>query len=341
MQIEPILEGRNLTMVFPRKSGPFRRVTGSLKAVNDVSFQLYEGETLGIVGESGCGKTTTGRCVMRILDPTSGKVLYRRSNGEIVDIATLDRKSLPEVWREIRMIFQDPQSSLNPRLTVLEIIGQSLRKHGVAKGRALEDRVTDMMARVGLRPEFLRRYPNEFSGGQRQRISIARALALHPRIVIADEAVSALDVSIQAQTLNLMRDLQRDMNLTYIFISHDLAVVEHICDRIAVMYMGEIVETGPVDEVFANPSHPYTRALLSAVPVPNPRERAKRKRVVLQGDATTRTSGTGCLFAPRCPNAVEACKMTSPPPVSISDVHTARCLRIEELALAAHRMTPV
>lgn len=333
MHVEPILEGQNLTVEFPIKSGPFRRLSGTIKAVNDVSFRLFEGETLGIVGESGCGKTTTGRCLMRILDPTSGKVIYRRKDGQTVDIATLDRKELPEVWREIRMIFQDPQSSLNPRLTVLEIIGQSLRKHGVAKGRALEDRVTDMMARVGLRPEYLRRYPNEFSGGQRQRISIARALALHPRIVIADEAVSALDVSIQAQTLNLMRDLQRDMNLTYVFISHDLAVVEHICDRVAVMYMGEIVETGPVDDVFANPSHPYTRALLSAVPVPNPHERDKRKRVVLQGDATSRVVGTGCQFAPRCPNAVAACRNTSPPPVSISDAHTARCLRIDELAV--------
>ncbi|MEM8745046.1 MAG: ATP-binding cassette domain-containing protein, partial [Pseudomonadota bacterium] len=275
----PILSVRNLSMKFPVRKGIFGRSSSVVTAVKNVSFDVMEGETFGIVGESGSGKTTTGRCIMRVLDPTEGSIRFQSKTLGEVDLAALGKEELRTVWREIRMIFQDPQSSLNPRLPIVEIVGQCLKANGLASGREVSDRVGKLLEDVGLRPEMMQRYPGAFSGGQRQRIGIARALAPEPRLVVADEAVSALDVSIQAQTLNLLSDLQGEYGLTYVFIAHDLAVVEHICDRIAVMYLGEIVELADKKTLFASPQHPYTRQLLSAVPVSDPRQRKRRGKV--------------------------------------------------------------
>jgi peptide/nickel transport system ATP-binding protein len=262
---------RNLSLHYPLREGV-------LKAVDDVSFDVRRGETFGIVGESGSGKTTLGRCIMRILNPTSGEVIYRGDPRGETDLVGLSDSELREIWRQIRMVFQDPQSSLNPRLPVLELIGQALRTSEGLSGKALADRVAQLLKDVGLRPEILHRYPAAFSGGQRQRIGIARALATRPQLVIADEAVSALDVSIQAQILNLLQDLQEQYQLTYIFIAHDLAVVEHICDRVAVMKRGRIVELADKRTLFDNPQHEYTRSLLDAVPIPDPRLRTRGTR---------------------------------------------------------------
>ncbi|MGN6033221.1 MAG: ABC transporter ATP-binding protein, partial [Thermomicrobiales bacterium] len=249
----PLLEVRNLRMYYPLSSGFMRGGGGEVKAVDDVSFSINAGETLGLVGESGCGKSTTGRAILRAIKPTGGQVNYRRADGRVVDLATLPEKDLKPYRREIRMVFQDPYSSLNPRMTVLDIVGEPLRVNKVAKGRDLEDRVAELLRKAGLRPDYMRRYPHAFSGGERQRISIARALALDPRLVVLDEAVSALDVSVRAQILNLLEDLQEELNLTYLFISHDLSVIEHICDRVAVMYVGKLVETAPTDTLFRAP----------------------------------------------------------------------------------------
>ena len=271
----PILTVDNLKTHFPINKGFFRRTVGHVRAVDDVSFSVYQGETLGLVGESGCGKTTLARTVLRVYEPTAGSIRYQRADGTEVDLSTLNHKELKPYRREIRMIFQDPYSSLNPRLPVRELVGESLRINKIAEGKELERRVASLLERVGLRPEFLQRYPHAFSGGERQRIGIARALALNPRLVVADEAVSALDVSIQAQTLNLLQDLQKEFDLTYVFVAHDLSVVQHICDRIAVMYVGKMIEVGENRELFSRPRHPYTEALLRSVPKPDPRLRPK------------------------------------------------------------------
>ena len=302
--VAPLLEIDDLSMHFARRRGLLRRRVGSIRAVNGLALKVWPGETLGLVGESGCGKTTTGRCIIRTLDPTTGSILYRREDSSTIDIARLPKTGLRAYRRQVRMIFQDPYSSLDPRMTVADIIGEPLKVNRVARGHELEDRVAGLVRRVGLRPEHMRRYPHAFSGGERQRIGIARALSLNPRVVICDEAVSALDVSVQAQILNLLRDLQDELNLTYIFIAHDLSVVRHICDRVAVMYAGRIVEQGPTGEVFAAPRHPYTAALLSAAPVFDPDERMRRKRIVLGGEVPDPANlPSGCPFHPRCPHS--------------------------------------
>lgn len=305
-----ILEVSGLSMHFPGSSGFLGGKGSPVRAVEDVSFTVRRGESFGIVGESGSGKTTLGRCIMRIQNPTAGTVRFRAARSGEVEMRTAPRNVLRKVWQDMRMVFQDPQASLNPRLRVLDIVGQSLRKSEKLRGQALADRVSGLLAKVGLRPEFLMRYPNAFSGGQRQRLGIARALATGPELVIADEAVSALDVSIQAQTLNLLQDLQDELGLTYVFIAHDLAVVEHFCDRVAVMYRGEIVEQADTATLFSTPRHPYTRALLAAVPIPDPRLRRPRRAVVKPTDDTT---ATACRFAPRCPHATDLCRSTRPP----------------------------
>lgn len=332
---KPLLEVKNLKMHFPMTRGLLRRVVGHIKAVDDVSFTVYEGETLGLVGESGCGKTTLGRCVLRVYEPTSGQIIYHRNDGKAVDLMTLKSGQLKPYRRDIRMIFQDPQSSLNPRLPVLEIIGESLKANNLAKGKALEQRVIELLRKVGLRPEYLRRYPHAFSGGERQRIGIARALALNPRLVVADEAVSALDVSVRAQILNLLKDLQREFELTYIFVSHDLSVVEHLCDRVAVMYVGKIVELAPTKDIFRRPKHPYTEALLSAVPKPDPRLRDKGRRIRLQGEvADPANPPTGCYFHPRCRYSDgERCVRETPPLREIAPGQYVACHYSEQLDL--------
>ena len=327
-----LLEISNLRKYFPIKQGLLRREVGAIRAVDDVSFNINEGETLGLVGESGCGKTTTSRCILRAVEPTSGEVLYRSADGSVVDVATAPRTQLRSLRREMQMIFQDPFSSLNPRMTLLDIVGEPLVIDGVGRGER-EDRVAELLGLVGLRPEFMRRFPHAFSGGQRQRIGIARALALNPRLIVADEPVSALDVSVQAQVLNLMMDLQRDLGLTYLFVAHDLSVVKHISDRVAVMYVGKLVETAPTDDLFASPKHPYTAALLSSVPEPDPR--VQRERVVLQGEvANPANPPAGCYFNPRCQFATDQCRMETPELREIAPEHFVSCHRAEELELA-------
>ena len=313
---EPILEVRDLQMTFPIGGGFFGGPTDTVRAVDNVSFDVHRGETFGIVGESGSGKTTLGRCIMRVLNPTSGRITLHRTGRAPDELVTANRKLLTEIWRDVRMVFQDPQSSLNPRLRVVELVGQCLRKSEGLSGAELATRVGELLEQVGLPKEFLMRFPNAFSGGQRQRLGIARALATGPELVIADEAVSALDVSIQAQTLNLMQDLQEKFDLTYIFVAHDLAVVEHICDRIAVMYLGQIVELAHRDELFQDPKHPYTRALLSAVPIPDPRARKRgQNRKSLSDGAVAKT---GCKFASRCPHVTDLCRAETPPMKNIN-----------------------
>ena len=330
----PLLEVLNLRMHFPIQKGFFQRVVGHVRAVDDVSFSVAEGETLALVGESGCGKSTLGRCLTRVYQPTDGEILYHRPSGEQVDIAKLSLQELKAVRREIRMIFQDPFTSLNPRLPAGEIIGEPLKFSGLASGGELQQRVADLMMKVGLRPEYRTRYPHAFSGGERQRIGIARALAMNPRLVIADEAVSALDVSIQAQTLNLLQDLQADLGLTYLFISHDLSVVEHISDRVAVMYVGKIVETADTAALYATPKHPYTEALLSAVPNPDPARIGRNERIHLSGEvADPADPPPGCLFHPRCRYATDRCKVEEPPLRPLPGGRAAACHYAEELQL--------
>lgn len=328
----PLLSVENLKMYFPVRTGFSRRIARYIKAVDDVSFAVPNGETLGLVGESGCGKTTIGRCILRAHDPSGGRILYENAQGERVDLATLEGAALKPYRRELRMIFQDPYSSLNPRLTVLDIVAEPLRIHRVAQGRELEDRVAVLLRKVGLRPEYMRRYPHAFSGGQRQRIGIARALALDPRMVVCDEAVSALDVSVQAQILNLLQDLQAEFTLTYLFISHDLSVVEYLANRVAVMYVGRLVEVAPTDALFASPKHPYTEALLSAVPKTNPKR--KSQRIILQGDvADPANPPPGCYFHPRCQYAESRCKIETPPLQEVEPGHFVACHRVSELEL--------
>lgn len=301
---DTILEVENLSMHFPVTSaGVLRRVVGQVKAVDGVSFSVREGETLSVVGESGCGKTTLGRCIMRMYEPTAGSIRYQDENaGEMVDLTRLDTKSLRPYRGAIRMIFQDPYASLNPRMTVEEIVGEPLILSGHPRDEALRQRIGDLLEQVGLRRQFMARYPHAFSGGERQRIGIARALSLNPRLLVADEAVSALDVSVQAQTINLLRKLQIEYKLTYLFIAHDLSVVEYISDRVAVMYVGKLVELAPTEALFTRPAHPYTEALLSAVPLPDPRLRNRGKRILLKGEiADPSNVPSGCPFHNRCP----------------------------------------
>jgi len=327
-----LLEVRDLRKFFPITSGFLKRQIGAVKAVDGVNFTLKEGETLGLVGESGCGKTTTSRLIMRGYDPSGGQILFKDRRLGWVDIPSLDQRGMKPLRRHIQMIFQDPYSSLNPRMTLLQLVGEPLLVNGVAKGQELKDRVADLLRVVGLRPEYMVRYPHAFSGGQRQRIGIARALALRPQLVVCDEPVSALDVSIQAQTLNLLQDLQEEFKLTYLFVAHDLSVVEHISDRVAVMYVGKMVELAPTDELYSEPMHPYTEALLSAVPKPDPTIR--KRRILLRGEvADAANPPSGCYFHPRCPYAQDRCKAEEPPLREIKPNHFAACHFLEELQL--------
>jgi peptide/nickel transport system ATP-binding protein len=327
-----LLDIKNLRKYYPIRRGLLQRVIGHVKAVDDVNFHIFEGETLGLVGESGCGKTTAGRCILRGVEPTSGEILFMRAPGDVVDVAHQDPQAMWTLRRNLQMIFQDPYSSLNPRWTLLEIVGEPLLVNHIAKGKELEDRVADMLKRVGLRPEFMRRYPHAFSGGERQRIGIARALATRPKLVVADEPVSALDVSVRAQTLNLLQDLQQEFHLTYLFISHDLSVVEHICDRVAVMYVGKLVEMCDTEELYLNPKHPYTEALMSAVPKADPD--LKSQRIVLEGEvADPGNPPSGCYFHPRCRYAIDRCRVESPALSEVSPGHLVACHRATELKL--------
>jgi|TARA_B100000809_G_scaffold264336_1_gene319895 peptide/nickel transport system ATP-binding protein len=324
---EPLLQVRNLKKYFPIKQGFFNQVVGQIRAVDGISFDLYHGECLGLVGESGSGKTTVGRSILRALSPTDGQVLFRLDDRSY-DLATATEETLRPLRQHMQMIFQDPYSSLNPRMTVFDIIGEPLLVNNVSDRSEREQRVQELLTQVGLKPEHMRRYPHAFSGGQRQRIGIARALALHPKLIVADEPVSALDVSVQAQVLNLLQELQETFQLTYLFIAHDLSVVGHISDRIAVMYAGKLVELGATDELFRQPRHPYTEALLAAVPVPEPSR--DRKRTLLSGEvADPANLPSGCVFHPRCPYAEDRCKTEVPEFREIATGHLARCHLVE------------
>lgn len=335
---KPLLTVTDLKMHFPLTSGFFNRVTGHVKAVDGVSFTIYEGETLGLVGESGCGKTTLGHTLMRLYQPTAGTITYH-DGAAPCDLATLPERDLKPYRRAIRMIFQDPYGSLNPRLPVLEIIGEVLKVNGLAKGKAVEAQVNTLLTKVGLSSHYLHRYPHAFSGGQRQRIGIARALAANPRLVIADEPVSALDVSVQAQILNLLKALQAEFSLTYLFISHDLSVIAHTSDRVAVMYVGKIVEVAPTAELFQNPQHPYTEALLSAVLRPDPWQKSSTTRIHLEGAiADPANPPTGCAFHPRCRYAKDECRQHSPTLHPTTAGHLVACYFAETLQLTGVTM---
>ena len=318
-----LLEINQLKKYFPIRGGVFSRVVANVKAVEDVSFTIKPGEVVGLVGESGSGKTTAGRSILRLIEPTSGEVKF---NG--VDVTKLSKSQMREYRKKMQIIFQDPFASLNPRMTVGDIIGEALQIHRLAKGKAREEKVAGLLERVGLSPAHMRRYPHEFSGGQRQRIGVARALAVDPQFIVADEPVSALDVSIQAQVVNLLQDLKEELGLTLLFIAHDLAVVEYISDKVIVMYLGKIMEIAPAKELYANPVHPYTEALLSAVPIPDPT--IKRERILLQGDIPSPINPpSGCVFRTRCPIAIEDCKHVVPELESVngSADHMKACIR--------------
>jgi oligopeptide/dipeptide ABC transporter ATP-binding protein len=317
----PLLEAEHVQLYFPVKQGVLLdRTVGHVHAVDDVSLRLTEGETLGVVGESGCGKSTLGRCIVRLLEPTSGTLRFRGN-----DITHLSRRGLMPLRREVQLVFQDPVASLNPRKRVGQIIGTPLRLHGMERDK-VQDRVRELLDRVGLPPEHVNRFPHEFSGGQRQRIGIARALAMEPRLIVLDEPVSALDVSIQAQVVNLLDDLQDDFGLSYIFIAHDLSVVRHVSDQIAVMYLGKLMELSPARELYNKPIHPYTEALLGAIPIPDPRENRARERLVIGGEPPNPINPpTGCRFHTRCPRATEICSAVEPPLAEYGDGHLAAC----------------
>lgn len=318
----PLLDVRQLKKYFPVRSGLFSNVSAWVKAVDDVSFAIRHQETFGLVGESGCGKTTVGRTILRLMEPTGGEVTFEGDN-----VFAMDSRTLRATRRRMQIVFQDPYSSLNPRMTVGSIVGEPLLVHKLAKGQARTDRVYQLLDRVGLRPDHAGRYPHEFSGGQRQRVGIARALALNPKFIVCDEAVSALDVSIQAQIINLLKDLQADYHLAYLFITHDLNVVRYIADRVAVMYLGKLAEVAPSETLFSNPQHPYTQALLSANPLPDPT--VQRERILLPGDVPTPLNPpSGCRFHTRCPQVMEHCKTIPPPLIQIGkpeDHHTVWC----------------
>lgn len=329
---EALLEVKSLKRYFPIEKGFWRKVVGYVKAVDDIDLYIKEGETLGLVGESGCGKTTTGRCILRAIEPTGGEILFKTESNKVVDIARLDKKKLRQMRKHMQMIFQDPYSSLDPRMTVLDIIGEPILVNKIAKGKELQEKVKDLVKVVGLNIKHLKRYPHAFSGGQRQRIGIARALAPNPKLIVADEPVSALDVSVQAQILNLLQDLQEEFKLTYLFIAHDLSVIEHISHRVAVMYVGKIVEVAETEGLFLSPQHPYTEALLSAVPKPDPR--LKVERIILSGEvANPANPPSGCYFHPRCRYAKELCKKENPKLKETNPEHYVSCHFAKELTL--------
>jgi len=326
VQDDVILDVKNLKMYFPVTSGLLiQRHVADVKAVDDVSFTVRRGETLGLVGESGCGKTTTGRCILRLYNPTAGQILFK---GQ--DLANVKGRKLREMRRELQVIFQDPYSSLNPRMSAGNIIGEPLVVHKMVHGKAeFKERVADLLRTVGLNPYMADRFPHEFSGGQRQRIGIARALAVRPDLIVADEPVSALDVSIQAQVINLLEELQDQFGLTYLFIAHDLSVVRHISDRVAVMYLGHLMEIADPFELYNNPLHPYTKALLSAVPIPDPVIESQRDRIILQGDVPSPLRPpSGCVFHTRCPIAIEECQGDVPDLREVSKDHWVACIRV-------------
>ena len=319
---EALLEVRNLVKHFPIGGGMFTKPVGVVRAIDGVSFTIRKGETLGLVGESGCGKTTTGRCILQLEQPTSGSVVF-----EGIDMVSLDAAELRAVRRRVQVIFQDPYSSLNPRMTIGQILAEPLKVHGLVRDKGERElRVRELLTQVGLLPQHAKRYPHQLSGGQRQRVGIARALAMEPSLIICDEPVSALDVSIQAQIINLLEELQARLGLTYLFIAHDLSVVRHISDRVAVMYLGKLVELADRKAIYDEPLHPYTRALLSAVPIPDPKIEAKRERTVLRGEVPSPLNPpSGCVFHPRCPIAVDRCSAAIPPLREIRPGHWAAC----------------
>src|SRR6266849_4922332 len=319
----PLLRVKNLKKYFPIRGGLFSREVARVHAVDDVSFEIIKGETLGLVGESGCGKSTTGRCILRLIEPTRGEIEF-----EGRDVTAMSKRELRELRREMQIIFQDPQASLNPRMKVGDIVAEPLVIHKIGTKQERRERVAWLLGKVGLDPDYMKRYSHEFSGGQLQRIGVARALALNPKLIVADEPVSALDVSVQAQVVNLLQDLQKEFHLTYLFISHGLAVVEHISTRVAVMYLGRIVEIASALELYARPLHPYTQALLSAIPVPDPKE--KRDRIILKGDVpTARNPPSGCRFRTRCPMAIDECARIDPELRELSPGHGVACIRVE------------
>lgn len=329
---QPLIEIRDLKKHYPIRRGLLKRTVGQVRAVDGVSFSIQPGETVGLVGESGCGKTTTGRCLIRLVEPTSGEIIFRTADQDALPVVQLDAAQLKLYRRQVQIIFQDPYSSLDPRMSVFDIVSEPLRIHKVYAGSELEDRVVYLLKAVGLQSHHMRRYPHAFSGGQRQRIGIARALALEPKMVVCDEPVSALDVSIQAQVLNLLTNLQQQFGLTYLFISHDLSVVQHISNRVAVMYVGKIVEVAATEELFQHPIHPYTEALISAVPKPDPQ--ARRQRILLAGDvANPANPPSGCYFHPRCRYAQEICKTDEPAMREVLPQHFVTCHFAEELTL--------
>lgn len=327
-----LLEVDGLKVHFPIVTGLLRRTKGYVRAVDGVSFSVREGETLALVGESGCGKTTVGRAILRAVEPTGGEVVYRMRDDSRVSTTISDVRIQKLLRQEMQIIFQDPFASLNPRMTIFDIVADPLRVNHLASGRELEDRVAEMLQLVGLSPQYMRRYPHAFSGGQRQRIGIARALVMNPRLVVADEPVSALDVSVQAQILNLLQDLQSKLGLSYLFISHDLSVVQYISHRVAVMYVGKIVEVASTKSLFTEPRHPYTQALLDSVPVADPEVHSESS--ALGGEvADPANPPSGCYFHPRCPYAKEVCKTTEPPLVEVASGHIASCHFAAELKL--------
>ena len=324
-QREEILRVERLKMYFPIRRGVFQRHVGDVKAVDDVSFVVHRGETLGLVGESGCGKTTTGRAIIRLYDPTGGRVIFENQ-----DMASLKGEELRRMRQRMQMIFQDPYASLNPRMSVLRIIGEPLEVFQIAGRKERKERVAELMSLVGLNPAMMVRYPHEFSGGQRQRIGLARSLALNPDLIICDEPISALDVSIQAQVVNLLEELQEKLGLTYIFVAHDLSMVRHISDRVAVMYLGKIVEIAPREELYNNPQHPYTQALLSAVPVPDPVVEETRQRILLEGDLPSPANPPkGCNFNTRCPFVKDVCFELEPDTIEVKPGHYSACHLVE------------